>query len=136
MGYGERANPFGRHTMIRKPDDVFDARGRALQIGDGIIAVNSTPQYRVANIERVLDPKLPPNLVRLTLTATVQLVMPGGETLQDLFRVETGEEINQKRAEAGLKALPTGEGEQESKSADPPEKIVGGSNEGTDETPA
>lgn len=75
-----------------------DARGRVLQEGDEIIVAVAGPIYfRVTKITPAIDPKLPPDMLLLEISAVIPFMAKRGAVNPEFVRVRTREEIEPKQ---------------------------------------
>lgn len=87
------ANPMSRQNINRRPDGVYDSRGRKLEIGDECMLVTGFPQFfRVVDIRPALDPKLPPGTFHVELACAAHFWAPKGIPQAEFIRVRTVEE--------------------------------------------
>lgn len=95
MGRESRLNPFARPVPVIDTTElvVLDGRGRALQIGDEVLAHQAPPLYRIQNIERATGPTFPPGMLLVTVVGSLRLVAPRNQPVQELLRIATAEEL-------------------------------------------
>jgi len=92
MGHDARSNLLSNESD-QQQIMPRDHRGRPLQIGDEILLNTQGPIfYRVIGLAPVLDPKAPPNLVRIEVAAAVHFIAPKGSVNKEFIRVRTVEE--------------------------------------------
>lgn len=92
MGNEARQNPFSKEHKPPR-EGVIELRGRMLQVGDEIIVNTTGPIFfRVIEISPVLDPKLPPNLLRIEIAAAIQWHAVNGQVNPEFIRVRTADE--------------------------------------------
>lgn len=79
MGRDERNNPANLPLPAEK-DGVLDRLGRKLQVGDEVIMVTQGPViFRVVEIAPLLDPRLPPGAMKITVGCAVDWFCPKGQ---------------------------------------------------------
>lgn len=108
MGHEARNNPLSIESKLQP--FVRDARGRILAEGDEVLLdTGGHPiYYRVVSITPVLDPKAPPNLMRIEVAATTAWNAIRETQNMEFIRVRTAEEAGP----SVFKRLPPDEGDQ------------------------
>jgi hypothetical protein len=87
-------NPLARGTNVVLPEQLRDAFGRVLSVGDQCtLHLPKPPLFRVAQIVPVFDPKLPPNLMDITVQCVLRFRAARDESMQEFVRVLTAEEV-------------------------------------------
>lgn len=103
MGHESRLNPHAMGTGIRLDPVVFDAMGRALKEGDRVVLTRmGLIVWTVRAIASVIDPSLPPNLMRLELVAGVPMTTTAAQPTGELLLVDRPQ---RKGADDGSAAL-------------------------------
>lgn len=93
MGTMERLNPQARKTTQAVPVVALDSLGRSLTQGDVVLLKDTAGMlWNVTGVHAEVDPRQPPNLVRVELVARRGLRVRAGAVLGDLVRVRTAEE--------------------------------------------
>ena len=93
MGSEEKANPFSRASVDRRPDGVYDNRGRRLQPGDEVMLVTGFPQFfRVIDVRPALDPGTPPGTYHIEFACASHFFAPKGIPQGEFIRVRSAEE--------------------------------------------
>lgn len=89
-----KSNPHAfNNTAPAPPQLVRDLYGRPLEVGDRILVTGgNAPMYTVVDVRPVLDPRLPPNTVVVTLQSTIQFPAGANGRLQNVVRVMTATE--------------------------------------------
>lgn len=92
MGNEARINPLS-HEHKPARDGVIELRGRVLGVGDELIINAPGPLFfRVIDITPVLDPKLPPNLLKVEVACAIHWHAVRGQVNPEFIRVRTAEE--------------------------------------------
>jgi hypothetical protein len=88
-----KLNPFARRTNVVLPEQLRDAFGRVLAVGDHCaLHLPQLPLFRVSQIAPVFDPKLPPNLMDITVQCVLKFRAARDEAITEFSRVLTAEE--------------------------------------------
>lgn len=93
MGYEQKIN----HTLAiaQTGDQVKEARGRTIGVGDELLILTPHPHYfEVTAIGPVLDPRLPSGLLQVRMACVVTFLAQPGKLNQEFIRVRTAEEAN------------------------------------------
>lgn len=85
-------NPLARNSADRDKGAI-DFRGRELKEGDEIILNTGNPIfYRIVAITPVMDPKAPPNLLKVEVAAAIHWHCVRGQINTEFIRVRSAEE--------------------------------------------
>jgi hypothetical protein len=88
-----KRNPFGLHTLVRRPVRIKDLYGRPLEVGDEVLLHRlGPPQYVVQDVVPDLSPGAPPNTVRVVLLSTASFSVPADVPVANLLRVRSAGE--------------------------------------------
>jgi hypothetical protein len=99
MGSMERLNPQARKTTQAVPVAALDSLGRSLVEGDVVLLKDTAGMlWNVTGVHAEVDPRQPPNLVRVELVARRALRVRAG-SIVDLVRVRSAEEAGTPAAE-------------------------------------
>lgn len=72
---------------------IRDAFGHPIEEGDVcLLSKQDQPLWRVARIEKVLDPRVPPGSLKITFQATTQFIAQGGASNAEFYRVWSQQE--------------------------------------------
>jgi len=96
MGWGDKLKaraaargqhlPVGAHTISAEPLEAHDSQGRVLGVGDEIVMLQPGFLFRIARVEPFTAPGAPPNLMKITLVSSTDLVVPRGASIDGILR--------------------------------------------------
>lgn len=75
------------------PPTAYDHNGRELRPGDEVVTTEPQTIWRVVAVLPVLEPGMPPGVVRMRMVAQADVVVQSGERVQGLHRLRTVEEL-------------------------------------------
>jgi hypothetical protein len=110
MGAEARANPFAtwKRTEGVRDTEAYDCSGRLLQVGDVVHLVGKHDvMWRVSSVRPILDARVPPGTVELSLTTAFVTGIPGGRPIADVLKIIDAGEIPV--AQGGTKDAPAEE---------------------------
>jgi hypothetical protein len=93
MGLAERQNPHAKKTEVVLPPDVKDRFERPIGPGDTVHAdLPADGLWDVEGVAPNMDPRQPPNTVRVELVRRQLVLAPAHQALVQFLRVRTASE--------------------------------------------
>lgn len=95
--------------------EILDRVGKPVRVGAAVYILGKLDTiWSVLEITPVMDPTLPPGMLKLTLTATQTSIVPANKPLPDGLLVLTAEEQQERLRQLGIKIPGPGDSVQES----------------------